>query len=104
MTKRRQHPSVKKMKIQALALESVVEISIAVGNDGSKAFQAADTRNGNAPSDVVRENIIAAAMALSKFEVRDEDLWSRNDWRETCDAIAAVIVEGGVVDVPSLLR
>lgn len=104
MAKRQKFTAEQQLKILELALESAVEISIAVGNEGSRAYEAADTQGGNAASDVVRENIIAAATTLSELEVRDEDLWSRHDWRDTCDAIADVITTGGRVVVADLLR
>lgn len=104
MAKRPKFTAAQQLRIRDLALESVVEISIAVGNEGARAFQSADTEGGGAPSDLVRENIIAAATALSELEVRDDTLWERYDWRETCDAIADVINAGGHVVVADLLR
>lgn len=104
MAKRKKFTAAQLLKVQELALESAVEISIAVGSEGPRAFQSADTGGGGAASDVVRESIIAAATALSELEVDDDTLWSRHEWRDTCDAIAAVITTGGRVVVADLLQ
>lgn len=102
MTNRR--TITQQLRIQTLALESAVEIAIAVGHEGARAFTSVDPRNPGAPSDVVREAILEAATELAELEVAREELWDRHDWRDTCDAIANVINRGDVAYVEQLLR
>jgi len=95
---RRQHPSR-----DSLIIETLAEIAL---GDLSGLLMRTNLQGRNeaeALSDTTRARLINAAGALADYELERPALWESNDWRDTCDFIAARLNQGLTVTRADLL-
>lgn len=82
-------------------LETLAQVALS-GFDSHamlRNFQRGDVKEAEAMSDALRDRLMQGATFLSDIERDcrkrgDIALWERNDWRETCDYIAARLNAG----------
>lgn len=95
---RRQQPSRDSLIIDTLAEVALGDLSGYLMRTNLQGRNEAE-----AVSDTIRARLIDAAGALADLELERPALWESNDWRDTCDWLAARLNQGLTVTRADLL-
>lgn len=86
------------------AMETLAELASRIEPTAITAMVLQDGERDSAPTDVLRERLIAFAEELAQRELDNPRIWSRHDWRELLDKAAIVLNAGYPARVGESIR
>lgn len=88
---------------ESLIIETLAEVALGDLSGFLMRTNLQGRNEAEAVSDTTRARLIDAAGALADLELERPALWESNDWRDTCDWLAARLNQGLTVTRADLL-